>query len=476
MHELSQLALGLPFLSNLQEHLTVRTEPRLAFTLKGTRFDSGAAALPFAQERQGELNLAFQGLDLAPWLGYLPAGLPLRLQSARVSSDLRLRFSLPPQGLPRVSLLGQLQLDQVALGRPAAGPGAAPGDPAQPLLRWQTLALALDDVQPLARVVKLGALTIQGAEIFVARDARSQWQLPSAAAPAASPAAAPADKPASAAAPGSADAAWQLSLARLALQDARLHWADASTRPAAALQLDGLSVQAEGQHWPAARPMPVSAEAHLRTAGTHPADAGTLRLKGQLQPQQAGVDLQVAGRSLAALRSYLAALLQPVVSASLALKGRLDWADGSGAPARLGLLLSEARLSDLQLRQAPARPGAETAPAASLRSLVLADARVDLLAHRLSIGKLQLQRPQLALARDASGQLNIAAWAVAARRQQASPQRARPGPPAAAARHPPGSCNCTTSAGRTVACSGPTPCPPARCTCAWTSCAAACKT
>lgn len=69
VHEISRLALGLPFLSKLPGDLVVRTEPHLAFTLHGTRFDSGASALPFAQQRQGELKLAFQGLDLAPWLG-----------------------------------------------------------------------------------------------------------------------------------------------------------------------------------------------------------------------------------------------------------------------------------------------------------------------------------------------------------------------------------------------------------------------
>lgn len=108
LHQITDLSLGLPFLSNLPAHLAVRTEPRLAFTLNGTRFDSDAAALPFAQQRQGELRLAFSQLDLAPWLGYLPNNLPLQLQSARVSSDLRLQFGLPPQGAAQVSLLGQV--------------------------------------------------------------------------------------------------------------------------------------------------------------------------------------------------------------------------------------------------------------------------------------------------------------------------------------------------------------------------------
>lgn len=47
LHQITDLSLGLPFLSNLPAHLP-------------------------AQQRQGELRLACSQLDLAPWLGYLP--------------------------------------------------------------------------------------------------------------------------------------------------------------------------------------------------------------------------------------------------------------------------------------------------------------------------------------------------------------------------------------------------------------------
>ena len=72
------LHLALPFISNLPAQVEVKVEPRLAFKLNGTPFDSGAQATPFAQTRSGDLKLAFAQLDLAPYLGYLPASLPVR--------------------------------------------------------------------------------------------------------------------------------------------------------------------------------------------------------------------------------------------------------------------------------------------------------------------------------------------------------------------------------------------------------------
>ncbi len=130
-HSVQALTLSLPFLSNLPGDLAVNTEPRLVFTLNGIRFDSGAQALPFTVQRSGELTLAFKDLDLQPWLGYLPASLPLQLQAAKLSTDLRLRFLLPPQGGASVSLKGQLGLRDVAL--------AEPGSPT-PVIAWQALS------------------------------------------------------------------------------------------------------------------------------------------------------------------------------------------------------------------------------------------------------------------------------------------------------------------------------------------------
>ena len=106
-HQVDGLTLSLPFLSNLPADVEVVTEPRLAFTVNGTRFDSGSQVRPFASRHPGELTLACAQLDLKPWLGYLPASLPLRLRQARLPTDLRLRFALPAEGRP-IDINGQI--------------------------------------------------------------------------------------------------------------------------------------------------------------------------------------------------------------------------------------------------------------------------------------------------------------------------------------------------------------------------------
>ena len=124
-HQVQAITLDLPFLSNLPGDTTVHTKPRLAFNLDGTAFDSGSQALPFAETRSGDLNLAFQDFDLVPWMAYLPADLPVRLQRGRLDSTLQVRFAMPPQGAPTVAVQGRIGLRDMALADAAGAPLAA---------------------------------------------------------------------------------------------------------------------------------------------------------------------------------------------------------------------------------------------------------------------------------------------------------------------------------------------------------------
>ena len=396
-HQVENLSLSLPFLSNLPADVDVLTEPRLAFTVNGTRFDSGSQARPFAAKRSGELTLAFAQLDLQPWLGYLPAGLPLKLQQARLSTDLKLRFALPAEGRPSMSLLGTVGLDGVALSAPGAAADAAP------LLAWQTLALELRDVQPLARQVALGELKIDGAELLLARDAQGRFNLQSLRATAET--AAPEPSANTAQTPASSEP-WQLSLGALRLNRGLVRWTDDAVRPQAALQLADLTLQATDLHWPAAAPLPLTLSTTLRTSGKASADAGRLTLGGKLTPQQAVLSIQLADLDLAALAPYFAQDPKPQLSGRLSFDSQLDWAAGPQAPV-LQLALHKATLQDGQLRDGA---GPRAHRLAAVRQVQVEKIAVDLLSRQLHIGSVKLVQPLLNASRDAQGKLNLVQW------------------------------------------------------------------
>jgi len=76
-HRVRGLHLGLPFLSTLPAQRLTYVTPQLSFTVNGSPFDLKAQAQPFTPERAGKAALHWKGVDLAPYLPYLPASLPV---------------------------------------------------------------------------------------------------------------------------------------------------------------------------------------------------------------------------------------------------------------------------------------------------------------------------------------------------------------------------------------------------------------
>jgi uncharacterized protein involved in outer membrane biogenesis len=407
-HRVEALTLSLPFLSNRPSDIAVRVEPRLAFRANGAAFDTGAQATPFARDHAATVKIDVRDLDLAPYLGYLPASLPVRLRQGRIGAAVTLQFA-QPGAVPELRIAGQLRADQVAVDERGGAP----------LVAWRALQLDLADVQPLARRLAFGTLRIEGAVADLARDAtgRLPWDRMRAATP--PRAAAP---PADAAPPA---AAWQLRLARLELADAQLRWQDASVQPAAALALAGLGVQVDGIAWPMEAPAPFSASAELRAG---PRAAGTLKLAGRASDRSAQVQATLDALPLDAVAPYLAQVVVPRVEGQLAATASVDWSAAADAP-RLAVAVEAARLDGLKLSEGRA------APALAWRSLAVGGVAVDLPARRVSVAQLRLDAPNLRIERGAQGPWNLERWRVAGPPASASASASAPAPaPAPAGR------------------------------------------
>lgn len=451
-HEVRALQFTLPFLSNLASQRDIRVEPRLAFTLNGSRFDSAAEGTPFAQTRRGEAQLQLAGFDLAPYLGYLPASLPVRLQSAVLDARLQLAFEQTPT--PQVRLSGELAARQVRVADAAS----------QELLAFDALTVALADVRPLAQRVALSAVTLERPRLLAHRSADGRINLALGAAPAASgktpaptPAVAAASTPALASSsaksptPSSPAPAWQVEVAKLAVRDGAVAWRDDGTAPSARLDLSQLAIEASDLHWPATKPAPFSGSAVLglpaaaespkavpatpqkggkggkapSTPAPAPAMApAKLAFSGSATDRAASVKGNLGAFSLRYAAPYAAQYLVPVLDGVLEADWALDWQAPATPGQDMGLVLQLPRLVLTQL----ALGEGKAAPAA-LANLQLADARLDLAQHSLAIGKLALQQPRARVERTPDGRWMYESWL----RQAMQEAKASPGTPPQAA-------------------------------------------
>lgn len=421
-HEVRALALTVPFISTLPSQRDVKVEPHLAFTLNGSHFDSSAQGTPFAQTGHADARIRLDGLNLAPYLGYLPANLPVRVHSATLDADVKVAFEQHPR--MAVKLSGSVHASKVHL---ADRQGAD-------LLRYEGLKIDMDDVRPLEQVVRLRHVELTEPVVTATRDAAGQINLAQLALPAQpspSPAEGKPEAPAATEAPASAASApaisaskgnrkakakakapntapaWVVEVATAAVRGGTLRWADQTTRPAAALQATEFTLKATGLAVPFAKEnaKPFTFEGGLNLQGS------PLRFTGEATDQKAVVRATLNALPLQLAAPYLAQTLEPTVTGQLSGEVGVLWqapAPQAGQAAQSGTTGVTIQAGPLALEQLAVKQG--KAPLASLGKLEIAGAEVPLDTRTATLERLAITQPQLALERGADGRWMFERW------------------------------------------------------------------
>ena len=375
-HEVRSLTLQVPFISTLESQREIKVEPYLAFALDGSRFDSSAAGTPFTQTRHAEASIRWHGLDLKPYLGYLPASLPVRVQGATLDVDVKLAFEQAPR--MAVKLTGTVQARNVRLSdRQGAD-----------LLAYENLRIDMTDVRPLERVVHLGQVTLTAPVLRVARDASGQTNLaplaqgePEAAAPKTSP-------------------VWAVRIDHAAVRSGTLHWADATTRPAAQLEAGDMTLDVRDIALPLVKPFGFEGGLRLHE--------GALRFTGEAAADKAEVRASVQALPLQLAAPYWAHMLEPAIAGQLTGELGVQWQ----APARKDATGVTLTAGPLALEQFTVKAGKATL--ASMGKLAVNGAQVALDDRTATLDALAITRPEATVDRDAEGRWMFQRWMKAA--------------------------------------------------------------
>lgn len=456
-HQVRALHLSIPFIHTLGQGEAVRevrVEPKLAFTLNGSPFETQASTQPFSDSLRTEATLAIRDVNLTPYLAYLPADLPVRPTQATLGAELNISFAQTPQ--PGVRLTGHLSASDLTLT-----------DARQhPLLQLASARIELADVRPLERVALLGDITLDAPHLSLARDAQGQFNFSSQTgqksiqniknnkadkpiAPSAdgkktpenihSQSNPPSGTESGPAVANPADSAWTLGVARFKLNQGRVDWRDAlvgnASRQPTRLALTDLDLQATQLHLPLptdtsqATALDISARIGQGGHGGPPASGSTsqttresaradkpaaasrtarLSMQGSLLASEAQATLELQDLGLELLAPYLQAHLKPSLSGQLGLQTKLTWkpAATAGQPDDITLALPQLRLGQLRLLDGKTE-------LASLQALDIRDASLNLREHSASLGRITLTRPNLPVQRAADGQLMFSQWLVA---------------------------------------------------------------
>ena len=440
-HEIRDLKLTLPFISNLPSQREIKVQPHLSFVANGSSFDSSALALPFTDSRKTDASLKLAQLDLEPYLGYIPAGLPIKLQAATIDAEIRLGFEQTPE--PSLRLNGNIEVS----GLKSVDQSGAEA------LAFDALKVDLADVRPLERKAHLASVELSGPRLAVRRDAQGRINLLMT--ESSRGASKPVGKGAADSKPGAAqskDVTFQVAVDKLAVHGGSIEVTDqvpaADEVPAAALRLGQFELTAATIVYPFAQPLSFKGSAVLegaegltpalpglapagrsisgakRPVAPSPGKAPSLEFEGTATDQAADVNASVSRLPLALAAPYLSQTLKPRLTGALDAQLGVQWvaAKTPDLPHDIKLTSERLVLSDLMLaagsqpvRQQARDTGGRRSRGsdgslASVRQIELTDARVDLRTRAASVGRLSVVEPKLDVARDERKRWMYESW------------------------------------------------------------------
>ena len=392
-HEVRELNLSIPFLSSLDSRREVVTEPRLTFRLNGSSFDSSAQTTPFAPSRKTDATLHLAGLDLRPYLPYLPASLPVKLLAGVAGADMRLHFEQTPR--PAVRLSGVVELKGLQLAD-AKG---------QDLLDLEALRVDMADVRPLEQIAKLASVELTGPRLEARRDKAGTINLLNLVA-----AKKGVSQEGGKGQPTAQADAWQLALAKFTVRGGLLRWSDASVTPAARIEVRDLALDAAALALPLRQPATFTGSLALAGArssngrSNHSAKASAARLSfnGEASEQAATVSAELKDLPLALAAPYAAQFIEPALGGSLSAQMALQWKD-----AQWQLQVPRLEVSQLTLGT---QSRTDRSWPLSVHKIEVQGAVLDSGARSVTLAKLAISQPSVAVERDREGRWMFERW------------------------------------------------------------------
>lgn len=332
-HEIRDLTLALPFISNLPYVADQFTTPSASARIDGSVLKLAGKTRPFAKSRDAVLNLELDGLPLAAYMPLAPVQMGAKLEKAKLDAKLALNFRQDEKG-SSLHLSGEAALNDLAVV----------DEEGDELVRWQALTVKLADSEPLLNRWAVDLVRWDQPTIWLERQRDGQLALleafkpkspeqsqPNKAEPKADTKADPKADPKGKSTPT------QLSLAQFQIHDGNVHWIDGAVPAREApraqdltdieLSVTGLGMT-QGQF--TSKPIPLKLAARHNDHGELTVD-GLLSLPQSERAFSAQMDLGIHGIELTAVQPYVADQLNIALTrGELFCDGKLDLSLPSG--------------------------------------------------------------------------------------------------------------------------------------------------
>ncbi|NPV03204.1 MAG: DUF748 domain-containing protein [Syntrophaceae bacterium] len=159
MHEVREIQLGIPFISNIPEYVDAYVQPRFAAVINGDPYILEGKTKIFSDTRETLFNILIEDLDLPFYMAYLPHGMNFTIPAGKLDVQSTITFSMGPARTPSVSLAGNVSLKDFALQDRQKNPVAG----------FKRLDVVMTSLEPLASKFHFAKIALDSPDLNVRR-------------------------------------------------------------------------------------------------------------------------------------------------------------------------------------------------------------------------------------------------------------------------------------------------------------------
>lgn len=166
-HQVTDLNLSIPFISNTAYQINLFTQPALSVKINGTAYAFKGRAKPFADSHETEFNIDIKDLNVPYYLAYVPVKLDFKIPSALVDAQVNLSYIQHREKKPTLKISGDVALKQLAVD----------DQKGRPLIRFPLLGVSMASVEPFIPDLHFSKIVLTSPEINVQRSKQGDLNL-----------------------------------------------------------------------------------------------------------------------------------------------------------------------------------------------------------------------------------------------------------------------------------------------------------
>ena len=229
-HSVTQIKIGVPFISSLPSYVDITVKPEFSAVVNGAPFHLAGDTKPFKESRESTLAIDIDKLEIAKYLEYSPVGLNFTLPSGQLSGKLTAGFRTSTNNPSVLSITGNLGIKDLDMRQTGGAP----------LLKLPSIEVLIEAFQVFANKMALKSIKADGLDFHLNRGRDGSLNVANLVATSAEP------KPAETKEPKKEGAPFGFSIEEIALNSATLHFTDEQPQHPYKTQLDNIVLKVTG--------------------------------------------------------------------------------------------------------------------------------------------------------------------------------------------------------------------------------------